>query len=165
MKNLLSLTLIILVPSLSLASNHAGVSSCVSISDDSERLACYDSFFAKNPQPNQVLTNLAPEDTQEVKKKSEVIQPKFDESMFGLESKFVEYTPDTITSVAIGSFSSWEKKMNITLENGQVWQIKSSGSTYFKVENPKVTLEKGALGAIFLGVEGLNKRFKVKRIK
>jgi hypothetical protein len=39
-------------------------------------------------------------------------------------------------------------------------------NTYLKLETGQgVTIEKGLFGAFFLGVDGINKRLKVKRLK
>ncbi len=154
-------------------SAHAkNVKDCIQLSNDDERLACYDKLFLKNAKvqkkDNSILEPTKP-NTPAVAAKPELPnkdnQTKQNTDWFGIEHKAVSATPDSLESRAIGSFKDWKKKMKIELENGQIWEVTSSRSMYYKTENPKVTIEKGALGAFYMGIEGINRRLKVKRIK
>jgi len=110
--------------------------------------------------------NTANDDNQRSEVLAEKQSVKLDkDDLFGFENKVNVITDDSIQSIAKGSYKRWKKKLKIPLENGQTWQVISSGELYFKVDNPKVTIEKGVLGSFFLGIEGVNRRLKVKRIK
>lgn len=90
------------------------------------------------------------------------------EQRFGSEGLKVEEKADEeldkIFSVVANVQKSARKYNIVTLENGQVWRQVESGS--FKVkEGEQVYVERGMLGAFFMGKEGRNKRMKVKRSK
>jgi hypothetical protein len=73
--------------------------------------------------------------------------------------------PDRIESTVTGSFKGWERAGDlITLANGQVWRITDS-STRLRVDlsNPRVTIERNAMGGWQLRVEGYNTRARVAR--
>lgn len=146
------------------------VKQCITITDDKARLQCYDSIFLtsetakKNEKPS--LNELPlPHQAADKPEPNKPPAEQANKDWFGMEHKAVSSTPDSLESRAVGSFKRWEKKMKIKLENGQIWEVKSSNSMYYKIDNPKVTIEKGALGAFYMGIEGINRRLKVKRIK
>jgi len=148
---------------------------CAAITDDSKRLQCYDTFL-KQQQSNK---KEQPKPSEPVKTESEVQAPRpqpTPEPVLTAEEKFgseqlegsrasKKEETDTISSRAIGIYKSWESGIPVTLENGQVWEITDLRSTYHKIENPKITIEKNIFGGYLLGVEGLNKRFRVERKK
>ena len=154
--------------STSLAAHDLPETKCTNIIDNMERLTCYDKLFTKKISPN--INNNNDIDTANSKIDSLKLQrtepePQQNKSLFGLEKEVAKQTPEEITSKAIGTFKSWTKKMKIELENGQVWEVTSSGRLYHPTSNPTVTISKGALGSFYLGIEGVNRRLKVKRIK
>jgi hypothetical protein len=162
-------------------SHAASVKDCIVIKDDNQRLACYDSLFLETPKAKDNLQQVSIDTEQKVNtEQSDAIdkteatginpqptsdKPQLNTDLFGMEHKAASTTPDSIESTAIGNFTSWKKNMKITLENGQVWKVTSSGSLYYKIDNPRVVIEKGALGSFYMGIEGINRRLKVKRIK
>lgn len=75
--------------------------------------------------------------------------------------------PDgSIYSSISGEFRGWSQGSRFTLDNGQVWQVADSTARLrVKMEDPKVIIEPGALGAWYMKVEGYNARAAVKRIK
>ncbi|PKM10361.1 MAG: hypothetical protein CVV15_06655 [Gammaproteobacteria bacterium HGW-Gammaproteobacteria-5] len=72
-----------------------------------------------------------------------------------------------ITSRIPGEFRGWTDKQRFTLENGQVWQINDSTASLagVKLQDPVVTLRRGAISGWFMKVQGYNASAKVKRIK
>jgi hypothetical protein len=74
---------------------------------------------------------------------------------------------DVVATNFLGEFKGWEGDAIFKLENGQVWQQAESGSLkgIKTMQNPKITIRPGMLGAWYLQVEGYNKSIKVKRIK
>ena len=165
---------IMLLSSLLIISSHLQAAStaedCAAITDDNKRLECYDNFLKKQKEQRTQETPkpakpVSPETTPAI---AETSQPKQSaEETFGSEnlSKTKSEQIDELQSQAIGKFGLWEKGMEVTLENGQVWEIVDVRNAYHKITNPKITIEKGIFGSYMLGVEGLNKRFKAKRIK
>ena len=117
---------------------------CVNIVSDKDRLACYDALFAQS----KTARSAEQQPTQSTHQQTNSTIPAAKTTEFGLERR--DSTPEFIESKAVGQFSSWQKKMKIRLENGQVWQITQSSKVYFKTENPQVRIEKGALGSFFL---------------
>ena len=75
--------------------------------------------------------------------------------------------PDgAIYSSISGEFRGWSQGSRFTLDNGQVWQVADSTARLrVKMQDPKVIIEPGALGAWFMKVEGYNARAGVKRLK
>lgn len=72
---------------------------------------------------------------------------------------------DVVTSID-GMFDGWVSGQSIRLANGQVWKV-VDGSEYSAaaLKNPKVTIQRGVLGAIFLDIEGAHRSPKVRLLK
>ena len=158
---------------------------CSAITDDAKRLQCYDNFLKsqkstpkeETPEPTQqdgTVEDGAEKEVVEQKPTQPLETPEPEltkEEKFGAEQlknppkQLKEDEADEIHSRAIGLYKMWEKGVPVTLENGQVWEIIDYRSAYHMIENPKVTIEKNLFGGYRLGIEGLNKRFRVKRKK
>ncbi len=76
-----------------------------------------------------------------------------------------QYLPCTIESQIPGRFEGWQPNTSIRLANGQVWQVTDGSSRMYDVNNPKVTIARGVLGAFYLNLEGDNRTVRVKRIQ
>lgn len=148
-----ALALLLLVSTSALADD-AGILRCRAIKESAARLACYDALAVPAatgkaaPAPSQAAPAAqTPE-------------------QFGLEYRKPEAVVDAIESTIPGSFDGWGPKGNFRLANGQVWQVAddSSGSTR-TVENPKVRIRRGALGAFYLEIEGTNRSPRVRRLQ
>lgn len=150
---------------------------CAAITGDSKRLKCYDEFLKQKqtqatetkkaePEPEKTVAPAEPEEpavAQPEPKQS--AEDKFGEEHLSKNKKKDKEDANEIHSRAIGKFKMWEKGMVIELENGQAWEITDYRSAYHMVTNPKITIEKGLFNSYRLGIEGLNKRFRVKRKK
>jgi hypothetical protein len=53
----------------------------------------------------------------------------------------------------------------IPLANGQVWQIADGSARFMSLDNPKVTIRRGALGSFFLDFENDNRSPRVRRVQ
>jgi len=84
---------------------------------------------------------------------------------FGLEHQSATAKLEQIVSRVPGVFRGWEPKGKITLENGQVWQVTDGSRGSYQLDNPVVTVERGAFGTFLLRIEGVNRSPKVKRLK
>jgi hypothetical protein len=55
-----------------------------------------------------------------------------------------------IESTIPGHFDGWYPNRRIRLANGQVWQVADGSSRVYDLDNPKVTIRRGVLGAFYL---------------
>ena len=132
---------------------------CRAIGDNTQRLACYDALAAKPAAPAPAMAAPAAAPAPAVAATSRQAQ----EQAFGLQKKSQEIT--SIESSIPGMFDGWRPNQNIKLANGQVWRIvdDSEGMVYGK--DLKVIIERGALGANYMEIQGINKAPKVRRIQ
>ena len=91
--------------------------------------------------------------------------PQSAASEFGLENRKKPTNQLEAVSLTITDISkSLRGKYVVTFSDGSVWQ--QTDENYVKiVVGQTVTIDRGFLGAFFLGVEGVSKRMKVKRLK
>lgn len=130
-----------------------GLRRCRTISEASQRLACYDALVPVTPVPAPA-SGASPQGA----------APVSPAERFGLEHKA---SPDTsrIESGISGRFYGWGPNSEIRLANGQVWQI-VDGSTMASVwENPRVSIRRGTLGSFFLDIEGESRSARVRRVR
>jgi hypothetical protein len=128
-----------------------GMLRCRGLTDAAARLACYDAL----PLPS-VVAKSAPAVA--------AIAPQTP-AQFGLESKAYKSELDLIESRIVGRFEGWSAGSRIKLANGQVWQVSDDTSRYLDMNNPKVVVRRGVLGAFYLEIEGTNHSPKVKRVQ
>jgi hypothetical protein len=157
-KSSLSKVVKILVPLLLLSSaalaDDAALLRCRAIPDAAARLACYDALpltasegragQAAAKQTNQPLTA----------------------EQFGLEEQLAPKSEvDAIESQIPGRFEGWQPNTRIRLANGQVWQVTDGSSRIYDVDNPKVEIRRGMLGAFYLNIAGDNRTVRVRRLQ
>jgi len=70
-----------------------------------------------------------------------------------------------IDSQIAGRFQGWNPEQLIELTNGQVWRIADGSRAFFDALNPKVRIERGAFGAFYMLVEGINQAPRVRRTR
>ncbi len=93
------------------------------------------------------------------------------DSAFGQEDKLrreVERErriPKSLESSIAGAFRGWSGRTIFTLTNGQVWQQVDDSTFSVRLQDPRVTIDKGAMGAFYLSVEGYGSRVRVRRVK
>ena len=114
---------------------------CRDIVEDSKRLACYDAV--KQPTAAQ--------------------KRELQEQAFGVAPKRPEL--DAIQSVIPGTFEGWESDQRIKLANGQVWQVVDDSNGIVMGKDLKATVARGAMGAMYMEIEGSRKSPRVKRVK
>ena len=142
----------------------AGLARCRAISDPAARLACYD---ALTPPGGETRT------TPETKgapaaAPSGAVQPapQPPAGQFGLEDRVApKKGPEQMESRVKGRFEGWWPTAIIELANGQVWQVTDSGSRFYDLDSPKVTITRGVFGAFYLSVEGENWTARVQRVR
>ncbi|HZH44741.1 MAG TPA: hypothetical protein VEY50_11730 [Lysobacter sp.] len=76
-------------------------------------------------------------------------------------------TREPIESSIVGRFRGWSGGERLTLANGQTWQVLDTPPLVLRgsLENPKVVISPGFMGAWYLTVEGQSPKAKVRRIK
>jgi hypothetical protein len=132
------------------AADDAAVLKCRTLSDTARRLACYDAM------PLGLAPAAAP-----------AASP---EQGFGLrpvvKKKQQDTEPASIRSSVAGRFDGWSPGTVFTLANGQAWKVTDDTDAVLPVmQNPKVEITRGMLGAYFLQVEGHTNSARVARVK
>ena len=150
---LIKLLPLLLLSSAALADD-AALLRCRGIAEASARLACYDALplTATDGKAGQAAAKPAN-------------QPLTAEQ-FGLEEQLAPKSPvDAIESQIPGFFEGWQPNTRIRLANGQVWQVTDGSSRIYDVNNPKVEIRRGMMGAFYLNLEGDNRTVRVRRLQ
>ncbi len=92
-------------------------------------------------------------------------QPQQTEAQFGMEHKAYQTELSAVRSKIAGRFEGWSPNSQIALENGMIWQVIDGSSRYLYLDNPAVSVKRGALGSFFLDIEGTNHMPRVRRVK
>jgi hypothetical protein len=141
-----ALFLFLLISSAALA-NDAALLRCRGIADPTARLVCYDALV------------LAPAEGKPAQ--DEVSQPQ----QFGLPRETNTTTLKAIESNIPGHFEGWRGNARFQLANGQVWQVADGSSVFHEIDNPKVSIRRGVLGAFYMEIEGTNHSPRVRRLQ
>jgi hypothetical protein len=131
---------------------------CRGLSDTAQRLACYDAIpvgarpaSASAPAAAAASTAVAPERS------------------FGLRpavKKPKDTEPASIRSSVVGRFEGWAPGTIFTLANGQVWKVTDDTDAVLPImQDPKVEITRGLMGAYFLQVDGHTNSARVARVK
>jgi len=127
---------------------------CRAIANPSARLACYDGL----PLPAN-----AGGPTAKVESKARLPETP---AQFGLSR---EVTPSvdlaSIESTIPGHFDGWYPRRRVRLANGQVWQVAEETTRLYDLDNPKVTIRRGVLGAYYLDLTVDNRSIRVNRVE
>jgi hypothetical protein len=139
----------LLLPGAALAAD-ATLQQCRSIPDPAARLACYDAL----PLPASPATATPAVPAPEVP------------AQFGLvrEAAPVVELP-SIESTIPGHFDGWYPNRRVKLANGQVWQVADGSTRFYDLDNPKVTIRRGVLGAFYLDLSVDNRSIRVRRVE
>jgi len=127
------------------------VKSCSKINDSQARLSCFDELSNKPSKTVQAELTTQQEDAfakGHVKKTDEEL------------AKEINSITLTISKVS----KALRGELKITFSNGQKWLQKDGHKMKLKV-GETVTLQKGALGSVYLKKANSKKRIKVKRLK
>ena len=138
---------------------------CVAISDNNQRLACFDSFFVEKPSvETQVAASAVPSVSVPVEQVNSI--PSEEEVI----SKFGSLTPEKKASDELESIALTVSKVVLTqrkrqifyFTNGQVWENRTNKALRIK-EGDTGIIKRGALSAFYLSKEGVRGRVRVKR--
>jgi len=142
-----------------------GVKACRQMTDSARRLACYDAL----QEPAQPATAAATAAVSAVAAPAAAPAAVADPvAKFGQESvKRPAGTPELrqLESRIPGKFRGWGPNTSIELENGQVWRIADGSSAYYDLQDPKVIVHRGILGAFYLEIEGIGFQMRVTRVR
>ena len=143
---------LLLLSSAALADD-AGLLRCRAIADAIGRLACYDALPVAGVEAKAAPGPSAKAD-----------QPLH--QLFGMESNIAppEGLPALETNIQ-GHFEGWGPNTRFQLANGQVWQVADGSTRIYDLDNPKVTISRGMLGAFYLSLAGDNRTVRVRRIQ
>ena len=134
---------------------------CAKINSAEQRLACYDQLAQR--QAAKGLKQAAKPQKQQKQQKQRTASAT---EQFGIEHKSRADEDLNKITVAIksrrkGPYGKWV----ITLENGQVWKQTDAGGFFGWDEDDTYFIERGAFNSFFFGREGVNRRFRVQRVK
>ncbi|MCE4553756.1 hypothetical protein [Pelomonas cellulosilytica] len=139
---------------------------CRQLADATKRLACYDAL------PLPATPPIGPVAAQAAAPIAAVAVPPAAPAdpvaKFGQESvKPTAAAPELkqIDSRIVGKFQGWGPNTRIELENGQVWRVVDGSSAYYDLQDPKVIVHRGMLGAFYLEIEGVGFQVKVARVR
>ena len=170
--------LLLLFASGAALADDAALLRCRSIADVAARLACYDALAvtqgtnaAIKPETGTGKTPVQPAvsaQAQALPKATQQTQQQIPQQadQFGLEEKIANKTAlDAIESTIPGSFEGWSGRTVFRLANGQAWQVADDSARAHYIDNPKVRIRRGALGAFYLEIQGTNHSPRVRRVQ
>jgi hypothetical protein len=152
-----------------MAADDASLLRCRAMAEASARLACYDAIPAGTTAA--VTTGAKPAAAAPTAAASApaaqpapAINPAFElQSKVRQEAQKVENA--TLASSVVGKFEGWDRGTLIKLANGQVWRVEDDSSEVVYLDNPKATLRRGALGAVYIDIEGARGAPRVRRVQ
>jgi hypothetical protein len=160
-----------------LAADDAAVRKCREIRDSTARLACYDALPLGIPAIPAAPPATAPRAASGAESVRSPAPPAAagapapsagratQESGFGLESRATADQLELIRSHIPGAFEGWGPSSRIRLANGQVWQVAADESARrMRLQDPQVSVRRGALGAFYLEFEAHNHSPRVRRV-
>jgi hypothetical protein len=71
----------------------------------------------------------------------------------------------SIESTIPGHFDGWYPNRRVKLANGPVWQVADGSTRFYDLDNPKVTIRRGVLGAFYLDLSVDNRSIRVRRVE
>ncbi len=158
-----------------LAAGESDVQRCRALTADAARLACYDTLFGRPGSPATAAaaapaaaaaaaaSTAKPATAVSPAAATPAPAPDATVATFGLPQPAAPV--DAISSHIPGRFTGWEPNDRITLANGQVWQITDRSRGAYQLQDPKVSVRKGAMGSFFLEIEGQNQSPRVRRVQ
>ncbi len=161
---------LMLVSSAALADDGA-LLRCRALADGPARLSCYDAIPA-TPAPAGGQALQAGQGGTGGPAAPAAAAPVYAPSREQLEQAFgkepAALQPLRLASLdshIVGAFDGWVANQTIRLANGQLWRVVDGSDDVLEANNPKVTLQRGLLGAIYLDIDGAHRRPRVQRLQ
>ncbi|WP_417763406.1 hypothetical protein [Shewanella sp.] len=139
-----------------MASVEQSLQQCVQITNDTQRLACFDELSASINTANIQIEVATPATSSVPSPSSSAVD------RFGAKPKEAINEPDEIKLTVASINKSPRGALIITFENGQIWR-QLQAQRYRLRPGDKVTIEKAALGSFLLRAEGRNQSTRVQR--
>jgi hypothetical protein len=120
------------------AIDEAALAKCATLDQPTERLACYDAIAGRPTAAD-----------------------------FGREAPQVqEKEGESLTAHVAGPLKSLRRNSIVKLDNGQSWKLIGDDNAYFPdlPDNAEVVIARGFLGAYWMQIPAINRRFKVRRV-
>jgi hypothetical protein len=160
----------LLVVAGSACADDAAILRCRALTEGSGRLACYDAIPVDAMSASAVSAVPAAMSPAAASAPAVAVAPTRQQQEqaqvqnFGMEAKAAPVAPiNSIESNIVGDFSGWGPGTMIKLANGQVWRVVDDTEAYLSLHDPKVAVTRGALGAMFMEIEGSRRAPKVSR--
>ena len=141
-----------------------GLSRCLLIASNEQRLTCYDQLSTKNSQvfnaenmKDKTILSVEIENAEQAKKVANF-------SKQDLKKTDQEHEPTSITAIVAKVKKLIRGQWVVDLENGQQWQQQDTARMKLTVGD-HIRLTKGSLGVVYLVKEGSNRSIRVKRLK
>ena len=84
---------------------------------------------------------------------------------FGFEQKALQAAPDRLDSRVVGLVQEFRAGTRLQLENGQVWMVIEPTNGFYNLQDPKVSINRGAMGNFLMSIEGANATPRVRRVQ
>ncbi len=162
------LALAALAPTMAAAQlDPAAMQRCRIIPEAPARLACYDAIALPGlgsragwgaPAPNAPATTTA----------GAAAAPRASgdpAAGFGFEQKAIQAAPDRLDSRVVGLVQEFKAGTRLQLENGQVWVVTEPTNGFYNLQDPRVSISRGALGNFLMSIEGANATPRVRRVQ
>lgn len=143
----------------------AAMRRCRAVPDMASRVQCYDAIplaagataiaAAAPPAPDAPVAAVSP-------------SPADMQRGFGFETSAKNQPAQLarLDSSIAGQFDGWRPNQRLTLANGQVWQVSDDSDAMFATSmNPKVTVVRGMMGAMYMEIDGARRAPKVRRVE
>ena len=145
----------------------ADVKACRLMTDAARRLACYDAMqVPAEPVATAAVAMPAAPAAPAVPAAAPVVADPV--ARFGQETvKATAAAPELkqIESRIPGKFHGWRAGSQLEFENGQVWRIADGSEAIYELQDPKVIVRRGMLGAFYLEIEGVGFQMRVVRVR
>jgi hypothetical protein len=182
----LPLVLVALGVALPASADDAALRRCREIKESTARLACYDALPvgearaapaappASRREPAPVAPTPLPAPSAVAPPAARATAPAAAapaapvaglESSFGMESRAPAAELPAIESHIPGAFLGWSQYTTIRMANGQVWQVVDEDSRRMRLQDPKVRVRRGMMGAFYLEFEAHNYAPRVRRLQ
>jgi hypothetical protein len=152
------------------AADDAALLRCRAVADAAARVACYDAIPLAQQGAAATAATAATTAPSAVPQ-SAAAKREADIAAFGAAQgapavREKDKPLQSYDTTIAGRFDGWEPNQTIKLTNGQAWRVvDGSIGTMRAAVNPKVTVRKGMLGAIFLDIDGAYQSPKVMRVQ
>lgn len=139
---------------------------CHGMTDAVRRLACYDELAAatQDTRLSAGAEGAAAETPARAASAARaLVSGGLSDATFGLNSHPGDRK--ALMSTIPGRFDGWLPTTRFRLENGQIWVVVDGSSAAYWLENPRVSVVRGAMGAFYLEVEGTSISVRVRRLQ